>query len=163
MKCYLCKRGGNIKLQKGRDICSDCFVRLIEKRVRKYVRLNKLFKRNDGLVVKDAIDRYFISNLDLPVNFVKKGKKVVLWSMDDEVNEFVSGLFSGKKVKKTKDIRLLKVVTDKELLLFAKIKGLKFKANKKNNDVQKFLDAIEKKHGNIKYNLLKNIEELKKI
>ena len=165
MKCYLCKRKGDINLQKGRDVCNECFVKLIEKRVRKYARLNKIFSKGDKIFAS-GIAKYFVESFDMPVEFVSKNKAnkiVVSWSMDDEANEFVSALFKGGKVKKSKAVKLLKVVTDKELKIFAKIKKLKFKANKKDKDVQKFLDNVEKKHGNIKYNLLKNIESLEEI
>ena len=46
---------------------------------------------------------------------------------------------------------------------YAKIKGLKFKSNKKDKKVQNFLDKIQEKYPNAKYNLLRNIEELRKI
>ena len=140
---------------------------MIEKRVRKHSRINKLFSKGDKIFVS-GLAKYFVKSIlsKMPVEIVSKKKAnkiVVSWSMDDEANEFISALFNNKKVKKNNDIKLLKVLSDKELLLFAKIKGLKFKANKKNKDVQKFLDDVEKKHGNIKYNLLKNIDSLRKI
>ncbi|MBW2996390.1 hypothetical protein KY332_03760 [Candidatus Woesearchaeota archaeon] len=166
MKCYLCGGRASFKQQKGRAICNRCFCKLIEKRVRKYARVNKLFKKNDRLIVKGAVNRYFVKSMlkGLPVKFVRdRGKKVVEWTMDDEVNEFVKALFLNKKVKKSKDIRLLKVVTDKEIERFARIKKLKFKPNPKDKDVQKFLDNVEKKHPNIKYNLLKNIDMLNRL
>ena len=167
MKCYLCKGRGVIKQQKGRDICRKCFCMLLEKRIRKYARLNKLFKKGDRILVKGGMDKYFVKSIlkDMPVKLVSKGgnKVVIQWSLDDEINEFVKALFEGKKVKKIKGIKLLKVATDKELLMFAKIKKIKFKPNKKDKGVQMFLDAVEAKHPNIKYNLLHNIQLLNRL
>jgi len=164
MKCYLCGGKSSFEQQKGRAICNECFCKQIEKRVRKYARVNKLFKRNDKLVVQGAVNKYFVKSMleGLPVKFVKtNGKKVIEWTLDDENNEFVKALFENKKVKKSKDIKLLKVLTDAEIERFAKIKKLKFKAGKKDKDVQRFLDDIEAKHPNIKYNLVKNVGLLK--
>ncbi|MBR9691171.1 hypothetical protein GOV06_00120 [Candidatus Woesearchaeota archaeon] len=171
MKCYLCKGKASIKQQKGRSICNRCFCKLIEKRVRKYSRINKLFKKNDRILVLGNVSRYFLESMlkGLPVKlFFRKNnvnKVVVEWTMDDEVNEFMKALFLGKKMKKAKknEIKLLKVLTDDEVKKFAKIKKLKFKVNKRDKDVQKFLDNVEKKHPNIKYNLLKNINVLNRL
>jgi hypothetical protein len=148
MKCYLCKRKAQIRQQKGRDICNECFCKLIEKRVRKYSRINKLFKKGDKISIEGDVNKYFIKSMlkDLPIKTVsKKGKgvkNVVEQTMDDETNGFVKSLFLNKKFKKNKDIKLLRVLTDKEAGIFAKIKKLKFKANKKDRNVQKFLDKI---------------------
>ena len=170
MKCYLCGGKSRFKQQKGRSICNSCFCRLLEKRVRKYARLNKLFKKGDRILVKGDVNKYFVESIlkDLPVKlFFKKNnninKVVVEWTLDDEINEFVKALFLNKKVKKAgkTDVRLLKVLTDEEVKKFAKINKIKFKPNKKDKAVQEFLDNVEAKHPNIKYNLLKNIDNLK--
>ena len=126
-----------------------------------------LCKKNDKIVVKGAVNKYLINSMlkGLPVKVYSKkvrgAKEVIEWTMDDEANEFVKALFEGKKGRKSNAIKLLKVLTDVEVERFAKIKKLKFKANKKDKDVQKFLDNVEAKHPNIKYNLLKNIGTLK--
>ncbi|MEE9525333.1 MAG: hypothetical protein V3V78_01880, partial [Candidatus Woesearchaeota archaeon] len=132
-------------------------------------RINKLFKKNDKLIVRGAVNKYFVESMlgGLPIKIyskkVKGGKEIIEWTMDDETTEFVKAVFLNKKVGKSKGIKLLKVLTDTEVEKFAKIKKLKFKANKKDKDVQKFLDDIEEKHPNIKYNLVKNIGKLKEL
>lgn len=177
MKCYLCKKEGNIEYQK-RPICSSCFSRIIEKRIRKNARINKLFNKNDRILVLGKINKYFVESMlkDLPVKlffrakedkeFIKKNrinKVVALWTLDDEANKFIKGVFSAKKVKANKKIKLLVNVSDKELEMFSKSNKIKFNPNKKDKDVQKFLDNVEKKHPNIKFNLLRNINELNKL
>jgi len=94
--------------------------------------------------------------------FAKKNKinKIVIqWSMDDEINQFVKALFEAKKTEPLPNeyIKLLVSATDNELAIFSKTKKIKFMPNKKYPLSQKFLDVIEKKHHNIKYNLLKNV------
>jgi len=171
MKCYLCSKSAKIKQQKGRAICDDCFVRLIEKRIRKYTRLNKIFKPEDKILIKGDLSKYFVESItkDLPVkifsNKNKKSNKIAIdWTADDEANLFLEELFLGKKAKVEKRyIRLLRVITDKEAELFSKIKKLKFKRNKKNKDIQKLIDDMEKKDPGAKYRLLKNFDMLNRL
>ena len=176
MKCYLCGGKGVVNQQKGRYVCSRCFCSLLEKRIRKHIRLNKLFRKDDRILVLGEVNKFFIESIlkKLPVKLFfrkdrKSGKKinkiVVEWTLDDEINEFMKAVLEGKKIRKKdkRHVKLLKVVTDKEVLLFAKFNKIKFKANKKDPLVQKFLDEVEEKHPNIKYNLLNNIRELRKL
>ena len=167
MKCYLCSKKGARKEQKGRAICDKCFCKLLEKRIRKYARINKFFKKNDKLLVKGDMNKYLIKSMNLPVKFAKKNynKIVMEWSLDDSINEFMGSLFNDKKIGKVskKEIRLLECATDQEIILFAKIKKLKFKANKKNKDVQKFLEEVNERHTGAKFGLLRNIKELNKL
>ena len=55
------------------------------------------------------------------------------------------------------------MLTDKEVEIFAKINKLKFKARKKDKLSKEFLDNVEKKHPNIKYNLLRNLGMLNRL
>ncbi len=169
MKCYLCNKKAQIKQQKGRSVCDECFSRLIEKRIRKYTRLNKIFRPNDRVLVIGDLSKYFVKSITkgLPIKiFSRKNKKankiVVIWTADDEANLFLEELFLGKKIKQDKkQVKLLRVITDKEAKLFAKIKKLKFKENKKNKDIQRFIDELEKKDPGAKFRLVKNQELLK--
>jgi isochorismate hydrolase len=177
MKCYLCNKTAQIKQQKGRAVCNECFTRLIEKRIRKYTRINKLFRPKDKILVIGDLNKYFVESIakNLPMKLffrakedkglIKKNKinKIIIqWTADDEDNLFLESLFLGKKIKTDKKhISLLKVVTDNESKLFAKIKKLKFKENKKNNDIQKLMDDLERKDPGAKFRLLKNQELLK--
>jgi len=168
MKCYLCNKKANIKQQKNRYICNECFCWLFEKRIRKQTRLDKAFKPKDKILVKGDVAKYLVKSItkDMDVKIVSKNynKKVIEWTLDDELNQFVKNMFEGKKQpKQDKTIKILKNVTDKDAVLFAKIKGLKFKPNKKDKKVQYFLDKIQEKYPNAKYNLLRNIEELRKL
>ncbi|MBW2966089.1 hypothetical protein KY342_03220 [Candidatus Woesearchaeota archaeon] len=182
MRCYLCNKIGQIKQQKGRAVCYECFCRLIEKRVRKNARLNKIFRRGDKVLVLGSVNKYFVKSIvkDLPIElyfkaredkeFVRKkriNKIIRQETIDDQVNLFLEKLFSNKSMKSKlsnkSNISLLGVVTDKEAKLFAQIKELRFKENKKNKDVQIILDDMENKDPGAKFRLLKNMALLNKL
>ena len=180
MKCYLCRKSANIKQQKDRYVCDNCFVRLITKRVRKFCRLNKIFKKNDRILVIGELNKYLAKNVveKRPVKlffrskenkeFIKKNKinKVLLqWTLDDEANNFLLGLFKGQKIKKfdEKYIKFLVSITNDEALMFAKIKKLKFKANKMDPYIKRLIDKMHKEHPSARYTLLNNIEMLNRL
>lgn len=142
--------------------------------------MNKLFKKNDRILMLGGVNKFLVESIlaRLPVKlffrkredkgFVrdKKINKIVIeWTLDDEVNEFMKAILEGGKVKENgkRYVKLLKVVTDKELLSFAKFNKIKFKPKKKDSVVQIFLDEVEEKHPNIKYNLLNNISMLNRL
>jgi len=169
MKCYLCGKKAVIKKHKNRFICNKCFCWLFEKRIRKQTRLDKSFGVGDKILVLGGVAKYLVKSItkDMNIKIVSKNynKKVIEWTLDDELNQFVKKMFEGKKQKKEdkKVVKILKNVTDEDVKLFAKIKGLKFKPNKKDEAIQKFLNSVQVKYPNAKYNLLRNISELRKI
>ena len=179
MGCYLCGGKGVIRQQKGRDICSKCFCRLIEKRIRKYSRVNKCFNTKDRILVIGDLAGYFVGNIvgKRPVKlffrakedkgFVKKNKisKIVPnWTLDDEATDFLEEVFDKKKRKtEKKHVNLLANITDVEAKLFAKLKKIKFKPNKKNKDVIKLIEELTKKHTHARFSLMKNIRALEKL
>jgi Glu-tRNA(Gln) amidotransferase subunit E-like FAD-binding protein len=145
---------------------NSIFCRLIEKRVRRYTRMNKIFKKNDKILVTDDLDEYFVKSITkkLPVKIYKKQVKNVrlmiikLWTADDEINLFLKQMFYGKKIKEEKFVKLLKVITNEEAAKFAKIKGLKFKPNKQDKLVKDFIDEMTSKYPDTKHKLIKSIE-----
>ncbi|MBW2992670.1 hypothetical protein KY345_05630 [Candidatus Woesearchaeota archaeon] len=137
---------------------------VIEKRIRKYVRLNKLFRKNDVIKVKDDISSYFVRKIikNLPAKIVKQGKcdKVVsVWTADDEINGFFMNIL-GKKVKDEKNVKMFLWVTDEELEKYCKINKIKFKRNKKDKSVIRFVDEISLKFPDSKHKLIKSLGRL---
>ena len=145
------------------------FLRLIEKRIRRYTRKNKVFSKNDKILVTDELDEYFVRSIakNLNVKLYKRKLKSVklkvikLWTADDEINLFLRQMFHSRKIKQEKFVKLLKVITDEEASKFAKIRKLKFKPNKKDKLVQNFIDKINDKYPDTKHKLIKSIEILK--
>lgn len=162
MKCYLCKAKAKIRQQKNRYICGRCLARLIEKRIRKYSRINKIFSKGDKLKVKGEVAKYLLKSIakDMPLVIGKTGKEVTEWTLDDEIQDYLLHIFEGKPRNKEKKIKLLKPITDSEAKEFARIKKLKFQKKKKDPKIKKMLDEINKKYPDAKYTLLKNIEAI---
>jgi len=144
------------------------FIRIIEKRIRKHARLNKLFKKHDRILVKGSINKYLVPRIikGLPCRiYYKKPKKdrinkiVITWTLDDEINQFLQYVFTGKKAKENKlYVKILKPITDREAARFAKIKGLGFKPNKKNKAIQEFIGKMTEHYPDTKYKLFKSRE-----
>lgn len=175
MGCYLCNKKSVVKQQKGREICADCFCRLIEKRIRKYARVNKIFGKNDSIFVVGKLAEYFVRQIigKRPVKifsrakvdsvFIKKNKinlVVVSDTLDDEINMFLEKVVNNKKKGKDKSVKLLSCITDEEAQMFAKIKKIKFVPKKKNKDIMKFVNELSAKHTHARFSLIKNIKDL---
>jgi hypothetical protein len=85
------------------DFCSQ-----IEKRVRKHLRLNELFKKDDKIYVKDKLSLLLINRIvnDLPKSFTKDPKKankiVIKYTLDDECNDFLEKMMCQKSLIRKK-------------------------------------------------------------
>lgn len=139
------------------------FNQKIEKRIRRDIRINKFFKKGDKIYVKDKLCRFLIDKIigTLPKTFVndkKKANKVVIkYTLDDECNEFLEKLFFNKKSKATKGIKLIRTITDKEALLFAKYNNIEFRVNRKNKKLKEMLDKLENSYPQTRFSLFKSI------
>ena len=164
MKCFICSQEARIKEFENRWICDRCFSRKIEKRVRKTIRIEKMFSKGDKIIVKDAVCKFLLNSIlkDLSVKFGSIGKMVLANSLDDEIADFLSVFFGGK-IKKFKGIKILKNVKDDELTEFARINKLKFKPLAKDKKIMEFLDKIDSRYPNAKFNLSKNVKMLNKL
>lgn len=188
MKCFKCKKNkAVVDLFYIKNLCKSCFFKIIERRLRKHIRLNKLFKKNDRILIIDNLSFYLVKKIikDLPVkiffkeipvnslnnkkikDYIRNNKInriVIPWTLDDEISLFLENIFLNKKTRIKKDyIKLLKTVTDKEIILFARLKNIKFRENKKNKEIKEFLDKLEYKHPETKFSLLRSINQLEKL
>lgn len=175
MKCFTCKKQAETALAHLEPLCATCFSRIIEKRVRKNARINKLFQKNDRILVLDDLSHHMVNAIvkDLPKklfqrkrldeNFIKKNliKKIVIpWTLDDEINSFLESMLLSKKIKASNRIKLFKDTTEEELDLFCRFNKLKYKKNKKNKEIAGFLEESEKRYSGTKFKLLKSSERL---
>jgi serine/threonine protein kinase len=144
------------------DFCAK-----IEKRIRKYLRVNEIFKKDDIIFTKDGLSRHLIENIvgSLPKKFANNSKDanktIIKFTLDDVCSEFLENLMFNKPKKKSKGISILKAITDKEALLFARYNNIKFSPNKKNKKVKDILDKLEQLYPQTRYSLAKSIESLK--
>ena len=188
MNCVKCGKSGEVKVQ-NLVACEKCFLKIIEKRVRKEIRLKKLIRKNDKiLIINDGTAEFFVSEYllkniikDLPVEITSSkqdyklgdivngdyNKLIIPWNADKEDEYFLENIFSNQKskywghfiIKEKTYIKLLLPVLQAEVEIFAKIKGLKFKTRKKTN-ISNMLDKLEKEYPEVKFSLLKSSQEL---
>ncbi len=193
MICVKCKgKQGKHGIYSGELLCDSCFCKIIEKRVRREVRLSRIFSKNDRiLVLNDGSKEYKIGRLllksiikDLPVEISEKkgvfdinklGKSkedriIVPWSLDKEINLYLRNMFEGKKQEKLghivekKYVKLLRNVMDSELKVFAEINKIIIKDESKTKDeIKEMLEDIEKKYPGSKFSLLKSIDFMEKL
>jgi len=109
-----------------------------------------------GAVIEELFKIYSEkTNIKFTNNKSKATKIVLDDTIDSEANEIVNDLIN-KKVKAImpidgKIIRPLYLFLDEEILLYARLKRLKFKIKKKKiNNISEFLDNMEKKHPEVK-------------
>ncbi len=162
-KCVKCGGRGFMN-----GFCRKHFIENIEKRVKKGIRQNSLIERNESLVAEDMLCRHFIENvINVPVKVKKsgKGRRVIPWSMDDEILQFLAALFSSKELKESEDksIKLFRTIKDNELEAYARLKGAKFsrKRTAQERRILSELDRLEKDHKETRFSLLRSIEEIR--
>jgi hypothetical protein len=140
------------------------FSRIIEKRVRKYTRVNKLFRKGDRILAKDDVSGYFVRKIikELPVKIVNDGadKVAQIWTADDEINWFFMDILGKAEKQDAKLVKMFLWVTDEELEKYCRSNGIMFKRRDKDKAIQKFIDDISLKHTDSKHKIIRNLEKL---
>jgi hypothetical protein len=173
--CYVCGGKGNLK-HLSRDICKKCFARNIERRIKKHLG-RSLFKKNDYVLVIGEIEKSLLETSvkgmpikitlrkRLPLDLKKYNHIIIGKTMDQLDEDFLSDLFNGKLKFKSnfkKMFNILEPITNKELVGYCKIKNMDFKVKENDGLGKKFLTKL-KQFEEIKYNLYKNIKELRTV
>ena len=172
MNCLSCQREIPTKLgyiSNCNRYCHSCFLYIIEKRVRKYIKEHQKLKRGQRIIAKDPASRYFVEHvLHVPLTVIEKAEKktdiiVQLETLDDVVVVFLEQLFFGKKKQKKKSIDLcfFNAVTDEELTLFCQYYNIFFKPKK--HKLKELLLKLEREHPGTLYALYKSANDLKGI
>lgn len=192
MICIHCSQPATLKFT-DKELCDRCFCKVIEKRVRKYARINKLIAKGDRLLVVGEVCSYFVARMikDLPVKIVKAKFDNELADMFDEKR--VNGIVKKNKINKI----IIPWTLDHECLLFmTKLFGKGFGANRlkedkryiklfvtideksltefcrikkleyrpiKEDKLRAELDKLAEKYPEVKYSLGKSVELLKKL
>lgn len=171
MKCLHCTNKATLKFT-DKNLCNRCFCNVIEKRVRKYLRLGKYIRKGDKLFIDSDVCKYFIDRIvNFPIELVKSRAKadkiIVPWTLDYECLLFLQG-FCDKKFKldmlkqDKKIVKLFLTIDETSLIGFCKIKKLKYDKIKDSN-MKKELDQLAARYPETKYSLGKSVEILKKI
>ncbi len=75
MACKICEKKPYFN-----SMCIQCFNNYFIKKVRRNIRLNDLFRRNDSVFVKDKKDaqsfaaKWIVENMEMPLKFSTQGK-----------------------------------------------------------------------------------------
>ena len=185
MKCSVCNKKAEANLKHLGVLCKECFSRTIEKRIRKTTRINRIFKKNDNILVFDKLSFFMVNKIvkDLPKKIffykeynnisqlntkpikdcIKKNKInriIIPWTLDDEINQFLEQIFLNKKIKENEYIKLFKDATEEELDLFSKFNKIEYIKNKKNKGIEDFINKVEDRYTGTKFKLKKSYDRL---
>jgi hypothetical protein len=184
MKCLKCNKKEKVK---GFEFCRNCFISIIEKRVRKELRVSEAIKRGDALLIID--DRSCSAKLNIQlikkivgdITEIKvkkqksfdinkkidfKGKVIVPWNLDDEIILFMKCFLNNVPFKNLgnhdNSVKPLLCLKKDECELYCKLLGIKFEQKKteENKDIIEFVDKIEKKYPGSKFSILKSSKQM---
>lgn len=181
--CKLCDINPVYEFTNKRKLCSRCFVNYFVKKFLYILRKFEMAKQGDfigykksnelkGVVMEDLLN-FFSKRSGIKIAALpdKKVNKIAVdSSIDSEAKEIIETLISGNSSrlkkelpKENKIIKPLYLFLDEEILLYAKIKNLKFseKKNKKNKN-EIFIEEFEKKHPEVKRAIVNSLLELYK-
>jgi hypothetical protein len=169
--CKQCNTNPVYEFTNQRKLCKNCFIDYFEKKALYTIRKFNMIKNGDVIGYKDGRDfRSAVlkrilellkdkANLEIAKLPNKKITKTAIPStLDFEADEIINILIR-KKMKdlnkispvENKIIKPLYLFLDEEVLLYAKLKNLKFKIEKKKKTkLENFIDSLEKKHPEIK-------------
>ncbi len=164
-----------------RKVTKKEFIHWFEKKFLYTLRRFSMIEKEDVIVVENKGDFRGVVLEHLMTMFAEKAlvkiiksgkgkytKIAVTATTDTEADEMTNILVKGnanalnelKPVNK-KTIKPLFLFLDKEVMLYAKLMGLKFKARKENKDkLGRFVDELEEKHPEIKHSIVKSYLEL---
>ncbi len=174
--CKLCKIKPVYEFTNKRKVCSGCFIRYFQKKFLYIIRKFKMIKKDDvvgyvsggcfrGVVLEYLLkmfaEKAYVRLIKLkgsPSNLPaipKSVRKLAVSNNVDVVSKKIVDVLTGANISNLrlrpvegKIIRPLYLFTDKEILLYAKLKNLKF--NKIKQEKESVLDVLEKKHPEIK-------------
>ncbi len=178
MKCQKCNKSATVIFKHLGNLCDNCFIDVVEKRVKKELRNKWKFKKDQRiLIIEDETKEGKVSSYlaklvtkDLPL-FIEIKKNIDLnkesdnydvifipWSLDNEIQSFLGNIFGNKEIeleKNNKIIKLLKNLSEEEIEMVAKVKNISF-IKKEVSELKQFIENIEKKYPGSKFALLKS-------
>lgn len=180
--CNLCETKPVYEFTNKRKVCKKCFIKYIQKKflytIRKFDMINKRdvvevdFKKDFRTIVLIELLNLFVDKGIIEIvaksSRKKKDKIAVALTTDLEAQKFVEILFNNNfgnsqtlsPVNK-KIIKPLYLFLDKEVLLYAQLKGLKFiEPKNKKDELSEFVNVLEKKHPEIKRAIVNSYLEL---
>lgn len=186
--CKQCELNPVYEFTNKKKLCKTCFVKYFRKKLLYTIRKFGMIKNNDFIgykfkgdfkdaVLEDCLkfssEKAFIEIVKLP--FKKKINKIAVSDTLDAISEkIVHELFKGNlnkiknaispvsKIKRKTIIRPLYLFLDKEVLLYANLRNLRFKnlKEKRRDKISIFVNEMEKKHPELKRAVVNSYLEL---
>ena len=181
--CHLCNTKPVYEFTNQRKLCKTCFVHWFEKKFLYINRKFNLIQKGDVIFIKKgngyqyAVLKYLLEKFEdklmIKINNKKSNKTALTSTIDYEANEMIDVLINKdiSKLSKLKPInnRIIKplyLFTDEEVLIYTKIKRLRFtpkgvpssnkkkgiseEGKEKKTEISEFIDKLEKKHPEVK-------------
>jgi hypothetical protein len=181
--CNQCEKKPVYEFTNQRKLCKSCFISYFQKKFLYTLRKFEMTKKGDvvgyenkgdfrNVVLEDLLKMYSSNNFVQIVKLPSKKKitkKVLNSTIDSESLGIIQGFINEKKINlnkfspvKIKEIKPLYLFLDAEVLLYAKLKNLKFKKiQEKKDKISNFISELEQKHPEIKRAVINQYLELK--
>ena len=174
--CKLCEIKPVYEFTNKQKLCKNCFIHWFEKKFLYTIRKFQMISKGDVLGYKNKKDFRTVVLIELLKMLVKKSpikinnkkftKKAIADTLDIVSKEIIDNLVKQRFKQKLKPvdkkiIRPLYLFLDVEVLIYAKLKRLKFNKIKKEKDKWfDFVEDLEKKHPEIKRAIVNSYLEL---
>lgn len=163
MTCSLCKEADVVSFDYG-PLCKECFVRNVERRVRK--QLNSCLVAGQRVRIVDngfgGVVRFFLDRTGLPLTVVFEGEADVVMdclTSDDEGSAYLEAVVTGKKVGKKGCVQPLLSLMRDEVIALGEVIGIPLKDCKKSFFETSF-DTLTKKDGAVRFGVLASRQKL---
>lgn len=174
--CKICELKPVYEFTNKRKLCKSCFIKYFQKKVLYIIRKFSMIKSGDvigyetgkdfrSVVLKDVMEMFAEKspiqlvklpskkkNLKIAINFnidleAEKIINALIYEKSSKLKEFFPVVKKGNKII----IKPLYLFLDKEILLYAKLKNLKFIKIKDNKSkLVKFINNLEQNHPEVK-------------
>jgi len=182
--CKLCEINPVYEFTNKRKLCKSCFVRWFEKKFLYTIRKFRMVSMGDkigyvysesfrGLVLESLLKMYSEKGNVTLIKYTGKQKinKLALFETSDSIAYSIINSVINFRLKikdfdnfspvNKKVIKPLYLFLDKEVLLYAKLKGLRFvKNNMKEDKIISFVNNLETKHPEVKRAVINSYLEL---
>lgn len=178
--CKQCEINPVYEFTNQRKLCKNCFINYFNKKLLFTIRKFHLIKSGDVIgykkgenfrevvlenILRFISEKYVFQVVKLPN---KKANKIAITStLDlescDIINLFIEEGINLEKISPVDEnfIKPFYLFLDEEILLYAKLKNIKYKKEKKiSNKVNNFLNDLEKKHPEVKRAIVNGILNL---
>jgi len=183
--CKLCEIKPIYEFTNKRKLCARCFIRYFQKKILYTIRKFNMINKNDIIGYEKSEDFRSVVLEDILKLFAKKwmievvkisssktrkspDKIAISLTIDLEAHKIINTLIKenvnnvkGITPIDKKIIKPLYLFLDKEILLYAKLRKLKFVKEKQTQDkIEKFVNMLEKTHPEVKRAIVNSYLEL---